>query len=86
VLNATSLGHAGGLPPIERSLFARGGAIYDMNYGPAAEPLAAWARQAGLPCHDGLGMLAGQAAESFERWTGFLPDVDPVLAVLRAPS
>lgn len=84
VLNATSLGHEDGLPPIERDLFAPGAALYDLNYGPAAEPLAAWARQADLPFHDGLGMLVGQAAESFERWTGFPPDTTPVLAALRS--
>lgn len=83
VLNATSLGHDGDLPPVTREVFGPDGVLYDLNYGPAAEPLADWARQARLPFHDGLGMLVGQAAESFERWTGFRPDTGPVLAALR---
>ncbi len=82
VLNATSLGHEGGLPPLASTLFGDGGVLYDMNYGPAAAPLAAWAAARDLPCHDGLGMLVGQAAESFRLWTGFAPSPSPVIETL----
>ena len=85
VLNATALGHGGERPPVTAELFSPGGALYDLNYGRAAEPLEAWAREAGVPYRSGLGMLVGQAAESFRLWTGFEPELDPVLEELTQP-
>jgi shikimate dehydrogenase len=83
VLNATALGHRGDMPPVSVDLFTPGGALYDLNYGRAAEPLENWAQQAGVTYRSGLGMLVGQAAESFRLWTGFEPALEPVLAELR---
>jgi shikimate dehydrogenase len=83
VLNATSAGHDGGLPPLAESLFTPDGACYDLNYGPAAAPLAAWCHEHRIPYRDGLGMLVEQAAESFRLWTGHSPDTPPVLQSLR---
>jgi shikimate dehydrogenase len=37
-----------------------------------------------LNTFDGLGMLVGQAAESFYLWTDFRPDVLPVIDELRS--
>jgi shikimate dehydrogenase len=87
VINATSAGHAGDLPPLERSLFAPGALAYDMTYGKGAEAFLALARAAGAArVADGLGMLVEQAAESFFIWRGVRPDTAPVLAMLRAAA
>jgi shikimate dehydrogenase len=83
VLNATSTGHAGGAPPVAPAWFAPGGLCYDLNYGPAAEPLRERCRRHAIAYADGLGMLVGQAAESFRLWTGFRPETGLVIAALR---
>lgn len=85
IINATSAGHAGDMPRLPGSLLADGGACYDLSYGNAHRPFAAWARaQHATTIADGLGMLVEQAAVSFEIWTGNSPQVEPVLAALRA--
>lgn len=48
--------------------------FYDLSYGPKAEPMAEWVTDLGWCAHDGLGMLVGQAALSFEIWHGIQPD------------
>lgn len=83
VVNCTSLGHRGAAPPLSAGWFAPGGLCYDLNYGAAAEPLRGNCAAAGIRYSDGLGMLVGQAALSFELWTGRRPDTAPVLAALR---
>lgn len=79
LLNATSTGHKGQLPPISPSLFAPGAHCYDLNYGGAAEPLRGWCHEHKIAFRDGLGMLVEQAAASFNLWTGFRPDTAPVI-------
>ena len=83
VINATSLGHAGQVPELPRSLFHSQSSCYDLNYGAAAEPLRQWCSTAGIHYSDGLGMLVEQAALSFELWTGKMPATEPVLQSLR---
>lgn len=80
IINATAAGHGAGLAlPPRRD----GGAFcYDLSYGPAAEPFLRWARAAGAPASDGLGMLVEQAAESFQIWRGRRPQTAPVIAAL----
>jgi len=85
VINATSAGHHGDLPPMPGGLFGPGGGCCDLNYGPAAEPLRQWCLDQDIPYRDGLGMLVEQAAESFALWTNFKPDTGAVLAQLRRP-
>lgn len=84
VINATSAGHDGAMPRLPAGLLAPGAACYDLSYGSASAPFAAWAQQQGAARFaDGLGMLVEQAASSFERWLGRRPDTAAVLAELR---
>ena len=85
VINATSAGHDGQLPPVSEALFAPGATCYDLNYGPAHEALRQWCEQRGIARCGGLGMLVEQAAESFWLWTGQRPDTEPVIKALSAP-
>jgi shikimate dehydrogenase len=83
IVNATSLGHRGLAPELSCSWLKPGGLCYDMNYGQAAEPLRRLCEKAGIPYSDGLGMLVGQAAVSFQLWTERSPDSGVVLKQLR---
>jgi shikimate dehydrogenase len=52
----------------------------------AAQPTAfmSWASQHGVKnISDGLGMLVGQAAESFTIWRGVRPSVEPVIQSIK---
>lgn len=85
VINATSTGLADAAPDLPGGLYAGAGAAYDMMYGAQPTPFMRQARHDGAAlCADGLGMLVGQAAESFRIWHGARPDPAPVLALLRA--
>jgi len=83
VLNTTSTGHFREAPVLTENLFAPHTVCYDLSYGAAHEALNEWCRVRGFRCHDGLGMLVEQAAESFFLWTGFRPDTAPVINTLR---
>lgn len=84
VINATSasLGSQGPAHgPID---YAPGALAYDMVYGARPTPFMQAALQQGAThCADGLGMLVGQAALSFERWFSRHPAIEPVLTQLR---
>ena len=82
LINATSIGHQGKHPDIAPELFNPGALMYDLNYGPAAEPLIDWCQQNNIRYRDGLGMLVEQAALAFELWTGNKPETQTVLAGL----
>ena len=84
ILNATSAGHAGTMPPIPGQVLADQGDCYDLSYGDAHRPFAEWAaKQRAARIEDGLGMLVEQAAVAFELWRGVHPQTSPVLAELR---
>ncbi len=70
VINATPLGMAGEELPAALHHLDAGQVAYDLVYEPAETPFLASARQRGAAAHNGLAMLLGQAAVSYERWTG----------------
>jgi shikimate dehydrogenase len=85
VINATAGSLDDVAPDLPTNLYAPGALAYDMMYGPAPTAFMRQAMQDGAAqTADGLGMLVGQAAESFRIWHGVRPDVPPVLAALRA--
>lgn len=84
VVNASAASLSGELPPLSPRALAKGGRVYDMVYGAEPTPFMRWAEQLGAETADGLGMLVGQAAESFYLWRGLRPAVAPVLNMLRA--
>lgn len=69
VVNATPLGMAGEELPAPFMALSHGQIAYDLVYDPPTTPFLAAARNAGAEAFDGLGMLIGQAARSFRRWT-----------------
>lgn len=84
VINGTSASLSGDLPPLPDDLLAEGSCCYDMMYGAELTVFLRWAQDRG--CNnlaDGLGMLVGQAAESFFVWRGVRPQIAPVIAELR---
>lgn len=84
MINATSAS-LGSLPPdLPEGLYAPGALAYDMMYASTDTPFMKQARKHGASVvADGLGMLVGQAAESFRLWHGVMPDIAPVLHGLR---
>lgn len=64
--------------------FAPQALAYDLSYGAVTQPFTDWAKAQGAArVSDGFSMLVCQAALAFELWTGFAPDVTPVLTQLR---
>jgi shikimate dehydrogenase len=83
VINATSLGHHGEAPELNKSLFAPGAVCYDLNYYKASLPLRQLCEELGQTYVDGLGMLVEQAAASFYIWTGKQADSRAVIQACR---
>ena len=71
VVNATSVG-MGADPsmPCDPSLLRPGQVAVDLVYEPTETAWLAALRQRGVEAHNGLSMLAYQAAAAFELWTG----------------
>ncbi|MBQ3775441.1 MAG: shikimate dehydrogenase [Ruminobacter sp.] len=84
IINATSLSLSGQLPQMNDSLY-KGALVYDLMYGKTDTTVfTEYAKEHGATqVSDGLGMLVGQAALSFNLWRGVSPDPAPVLKALR---
>jgi len=71
LINATSSGLRAGDPaPVDLAAMPRPAGVYDMTYNPAGTALLHQARGLGIPCANGLSMLAHQGAKALEIWTG----------------
>lgn len=84
IINSTSASLEGELPAIKPVIFAAHSICYDMMYGKGHTVFNQWALQHGCAqVIDGLGMLVGQAAESFMLWRGLRPGTKQILRELR---
>lgn len=81
LINATSIGLSGAQLPLSEALSCRH--AYDMMYGRSLPFLQYFADQ-GAQISDGYGMLVGQAALSFERWTGKPVNINQAMQSLLA--
>lgn len=81
VVNATPLGMDGEPLPSAFHALVPGQDAYDLVYG-RSTPFLTAAQEAGAGAHHGLGMLVGQAAASYRRWTG----QDAPVAVMSAAA
>jgi shikimate dehydrogenase len=82
VVNATPIGMAGEMLPVEVNWLRPGTVVSDLIYHPLETPFLAAARRRGLTATNGLGMLVHQAASAFRLWTG----VDAPVGVMRAAA
>ncbi len=84
IINGTSAGLGGEMPPIPASIIADYCCCYDMVYSDKPTTFVEWAQDNGAAiAADGLGMLVGQAAESFFIWRSVRPETKSVMAALR---
>ncbi len=83
IINATAIGLSSDTLPLADDLNCY--YAYDMMYGCSLPFLQHFAAQ-GAQTSDGYGMLIGQAALSFERWTGQVVDVAQATARLESLS
>jgi len=84
IINGTSTSLSDELPPLPEGIFNEDAAAYDLMYGAEPTVFLHWATQQGaVRTADGLGMLVGQAAESFYLWRQIRPEVVPVMAAIR---
>lgn len=84
VINASSSSLGDTAPEVPAGLYAPGALAYDMMYGARPTHFMLQAKADGADrTSDGLGMLVGQAAESFYIWHGIKPDIKPVLQSIR---
>lgn len=84
IINGTSASLSGEIPAINERSLNEATKIYDMVYGQEDTPFMTWAKLRGATqVADGLGMLIGQAAESFYLWRGKKVDIAKIKSLFR---
>ncbi|NBM53476.1 shikimate dehydrogenase [Proteus vulgaris] len=84
IINASASSMINDLPPIPNDVYGFETACYDLYYQAGMTSFLYNALKHGSTrLSDGLGMLVGQAAYAFELWYERVPDINPVLTVLR---
>lgn len=84
IINSTSSSLSGDIPQIPTLVIGVNTSCYDMMYSKEITAFNRWAIEHGASqVIDGLGMLVGQAAKSFELWRGVTPEVNTTIKVLR---
>lgn len=85
IINGTSASLSGDLPPLPPLVIAGNSVVCDMMYAKQPTVFMDWAKSHGAgTVIDGLGMLVGQAAVSFDLWRGYKPEIASVLTSMRA--
>jgi shikimate dehydrogenase len=86
IINSTSSSMTGDVPGIHPSAIENARYAYDMFYQDRPTSFMQWTLQSNtnIQVSDGLGMLVGQAAESFYVWRGVRPNITPVINKLRS--
>jgi shikimate dehydrogenase len=83
IINTTPLGRRGEMA-VRPSCLPPRGAVIDLVYVQGGTPLLRRARQLGLRCADGWGVLLAQGAAAFQAWTGQAAPLDAMRAALPA--
>ncbi len=84
LINGTSLGLKGEIPPLPDDILQDKASCYDLVYASSDTPFVSWAKAHGaVQAVDGTGMLVEQAAESFHIWRGVRPETATVIRMLR---
>lgn len=84
IINGTSAGLQGDLPPLPSGLVSANTLCYDMVYGQGDTVFQQWAKEQGAAqALDGLGMLVEQAAQAFKIWRQCEPETTAVISELR---
>lgn len=85
IINATSASLFGQRPELPERVAAEASMAYDMVYADRPTVFMEYAWQCGVErCADGLGMLVGQAAESYRLWWNVQqPEIETVIRAIR---
>ncbi|MEM0910113.1 MAG: shikimate dehydrogenase [Pseudomonadota bacterium] len=84
IINATSLSLSRKVPEIKDEILSSAKVCYDMVYLDEPTAFMQYANRVGVEkTIDGIGMLVGQAAESFRVWFDLSPDLNTVVQALK---